>query len=355
MIKVLVVEDSRVIRDYMVYLIENDPELTVIDTAASGEEALESVRQHRPDVILMDIHMPGIDGFETTRRIMSSEPLPIVICTASTHFNEVHTAMQALEAGALAVLKKPRGMADPDAEAEAADIIRTLKLMSEIKVIRRWERKPTSIAPATPARPSVAAKHNAAMVAIGASTGGPPVLLQILAALTTPLPVPILVVQHISPGFIGGMAEWLATASGLPVSVAKSGEIPFPGHVYLAPDGQHLQVGRAGELQLTLDPLRQGLCPSVGVLFRSMAERFGPRAIGVLLTGMGRDGAEELKLMADGGALTIAQDEESSIVFGMPGEAVKLGAARYVLPPGKIADLLISATQPRGIQGDGHG
>ena len=195
--------------------------------------------------------------------------------------------------------------------------------------------------PTTDRREIVA--RDVAIIAIGASTGGPPVIAQILSRLSPGFRAPIIVVQHIAVDFAAGFAEWLAMLSGLPVHLAKGGEFPLPGHVYVAPDDLHLRVGSRGELQVANDAQRNGLRPSVGILFRSVAEHFGRRAIGVLLTGMGRDGAEELKLMADSGAVTIAQDEESCIVFGMPAEAIRLGAARYVLPPQKIAELLIAA------------
>jgi two-component system chemotaxis response regulator CheB len=351
MIDVLVVEDSPVVRDHLVYILERDPAIRVIGAADSGEAALEFVRARLPDAILMDIHLPGIDGLETTRKIMSTRPVPIVVCTASTHFSEVHTAMRALEAGALAVLKKPRGLADPNAETEAAEIVSALKLMAEVKVVKRWNRAtaaPTRAAATAPDPvPFDVVGHAATIVAVGASTGGPPALLQILSGLQPTFPVPILVVQHISTGFTVGLAEWLAAASRLPVHVAKSEETPLPGHVYLAPDDRHLRIGLRGQLETAGDEPHNGLRPSAGVLFRSVAERFGRRAIGVLLTGMGRDGADELKLMADSGSLTVAQDEESCVVFGMPAEAIKLGAARFVLPPRKIAELLVSAVQPR--------
>ncbi len=347
MINVLVVEDSRVIRDHLVYLIETDPEMRVIGAADSGEAALEFLGTRRPDVILMDIHLPGIDGFETTRRIMSSVPVPIVVCTASTDFDEVHTAMRALEAGALAVLKKPRGFGDSGSEAEAA-ITNTLKLMSEVKVVRRWNRTAAVARAVAEPMPRDPIGDDAAIVAIGASTGGPPVLAQILSGLSPAFAAPILVVQHISAGFTASFAEWLATASGLPVHVAQGGETPLPGHVYVAPDDHHLRVGPHGELQTTRDEPHNALRPSAGVLFRSVARTFGRRAIGVLLTGMGRDGAEELKLMADQGALTVAQDEESCVVFGMPAAAIRLGAARFVFPPRGIADLLNAAVR-RGV------
>jgi two-component system chemotaxis response regulator CheB len=345
MINVLVVEDSPAIRDYLVYTIETDPEIRAIGAAGSGEAALEFLSRRRPDVILMDLHLPGIDGFETTRRIMSSMPAPIVVCTASARFDQAHTAMRALEAGALAVLKKPRGFGDPDAEAA---IINTLKLMSEVKVVRRWNGPAAAARAFAQPMPHDPIGHDVAMVAIGASTGGPPVLARILSSLAPDFAASILVVQHISAGFTAGFAEWLTTASGLPVQVARGGEIPLPGRVYVAPDDHHLRVGPRGELQTAGDEPHNGHRPSVGILFRSVAGRFGRRAIGVLLTGMGRDGAEELKLMADQGALTVAQDEESCVVFGMPAEAIRLGAARFVFPPRGIAELLTSAVR-RGV------
>lgn len=341
-IDVLVVEDSRVIRDYLVYVLESDPGIRVMAAVESGEAAIELLVDHQPNVILMDIHLPGIDGFETTRRIMSSHPVPIVVCTASMSFDQVHTALRAIEAGALAALRKPKGLADPGAEAEGAAIVETLKLMSEVRVVKRWTRSAPAAAAIAKPLPDLGL-GSVAVVAIGASTGGPPVVRQILSELPACFPVPILVVQHIANGFTAGFVEWLSTASRLPVQVAVAGEVARPGHVYVAPDDQHLRLGGHGELRTTRDEPVHGLRPSVGVLFRSVAERFGRRAAGVLLTGMGRDGADELKLMADCGALTIAQDEESSVVFGMPGEAVKLGAARYVVPPAKIAELLVSA------------
>lgn len=343
MINVFVVEDSRVTLDYLVHLLESDPGIRVAGTAADGEEALAKVDGSRPDVILMDIHLPGIDGFETTRRIMSSSPVPIVIITASTNFNQVGTAMRALEAGALSVLKKPGGFGSPDAENDAATMIDTVKLMSEVRVVRRWHSTPVPKPQETFLNVKNRPHGDRAVVAIGASTGGPPVIMAILSRLPPDFAAPVLVVQHISAGFTAGFADWLSSVSNLPVHVAAGGETPQPGHVYIAPDYRHLTVGPRGELETSLAEPLNGLRPSVGVLFRSVAERYGRRAIGVLLTGMGRDGADELKMMMEKGALTIAQNEESCVVFGMPGEAVKLGAAMLVLPPEKIAECLATA------------
>jgi two-component system, chemotaxis family, protein-glutamate methylesterase/glutaminase len=345
-IDVLLVEDSLVTRDFLVHALEGDPGIRVVRAVADGEAALASVSEHPVDVILMDVHLPGIDGFETTRRIMSSSPVPIVMCTAGGNAGEAYIAVRAMEVGALAALRKPVGPEVPGADAEIAALCRTLKLMSEVRVVRRWDRTgalpaPMVAAVADPALRDVAG-HEVAVVAIGASIGGPSALARVLSGLPAAFPVPVLVVQHISKGFTAAFAEWLGSVSALPVRVVNGGESPLPGHVYVAPDDRHLRVGLRGALETTLDGPRYGVRPSVGTLFRSVAERFGPRAVGVLLTGMGRDGAEELKLMADAGALTVAQDQASCVVFGMPAEAIRLGAARFVLPPEGITQLLAS-------------
>lgn len=348
MINVLVVEDSPVSQEQLVFLLEQDPMIRVIGTVSSGEDALKFVRKTPPTVILMDIHLPGIDGFEATRQIMATVPVPIVICTSSATFDAVKMAMHAVEAGALAAVQKPRGPADPASDATAAELVQVLRLMSEVKVVRRWKRVPPAPQPKIPSPMAPLAGEPWTLVAMGASTGGPPAIVEILKALEPDFPLPILLVQHISAGFTHGFAEWLEAASNIPVRIARAGEIPLPGHVYVAPDGFHLTVGDQGELATIVGESHHGLRPSVGVLFKSLARKFGPRVIAILLTGMGRDGAEELKILADQGALTIAQNEESSVVFGMPGEAIRLGAARYISTPAGIAELLNKSVQGNG-------
>ncbi|MFA4956241.1 MAG: chemotaxis-specific protein-glutamate methyltransferase CheB [Candidatus Methanoperedens sp.] len=350
-IKVLIVEDSPVARELLVHIFGYDPKLQVIGTASSGEEALECVETLKPDVITMDLHLPKMNGFETTRKIMETNPIPIIVVTASSSVREVSLAMNALDAGALAVVQKPRGIGHPDYEAEASELIRTVKLMSQVKLVRRIVRlkQEKPILPKTEIKPK---QHDGfKLVAIGTSTGGPPVIQTILSRLPTDLHVPILIVQHMSEGFIQGYVEWLNTTSSLPVHVALNGEIVLPGHVYVAPDSFQMKVKENGKIFLTIDHPEYGLCPSVSYLFRSVAEAFGENAIGVLLTGMGKDGAMELKLMKDMGAITIAQDKESSVVHGMPGEAISLGAAMYVLPPEKIASVLVGLVQNRSGRG----
>jgi len=341
-IRVLIVEDSPVAQEFLAYILSSDPDIEVVGIARNGAEALESAKKLRPSVITMDIHMPIMDGFEATRRIMESAPTPIVIVSGSAGAQEVASTFRAIEAGALAVVLRPPGMNHVAFEAESRRLILTVKLMSEIKVVRRVSREPRDRAPGTELGPqALRGASGIALIAIGASTGGPPVLKEILTRLGKGFPFPILIVQHIAVGFVGGFAEWLSGASDIPVRIASPGEPALPGHAYVAPDGFHLGVTEGPRVDLSDDPPEcNGLRPSVAHLFKSVAKVLGNRSVGVLLTGMGHDGAEELKLMRDGGAITIAQDEESSIVHGMPGEAIKLGGATYVLSPAGIAETL---------------
>lgn len=349
MIKVLVVEDSPVVREFLVHVLNSDPGIRVIGTAADGEEALEAVRRMKPDVVTMDIHMPKTDGFEATRRIMETYPTPIVIVSGSSSATEVAATFHALEAGALAVIPRPKGIGHPEHESTAKELVQMVKLMSEVKVVRRWpqSRSKPAVSSALKAE-TERAPTEIRIVAIGASTGGPIVLRKILSQLPISFPVPVLIVQHMASGFVEGFVEWLAQSSGSVVHVAAHGGHLRPGHVYVAPDGFHMGVDTQHRIVLWGGAPGDGLCPSVSHLFRSVANVYGRNAAGVLLTGMGRDGAEELKLMKEKGAVTIVQDKKSSVVPGMPGEAIKLDAATYVLEPEKIAPALMNLANKRG-------
>jgi two-component system chemotaxis response regulator CheB len=342
MIKVLVVEDSPVVREFLVYVLNSDSEIQVIGTAQNGQEAIEAIRNKEPDIVTMDIHMPEMDGYEATRRIMETQPVPIVIVSGSTSIGEVAMTFKAIEAGALAVVARPKGIGHPDYETTAKELIQTVKLMSEIKVVKRWPRLKKESPPPTPGGEVGKSLPAIQVVAIGASTGGPAALQTILSDLPRDFPVPVLIVQHISAGFVEGFAHWLAQSSGLPVHLASEGEYLLPGHAYVAPEGFHMIVETRNRIALSTAELKNGLRPAVSYLFNSVARVFGQNAIGVLLTGMGKDGAQELRLMKDKGATTIAQDEASSVVHGMPGEAIKVSAATYVLPLKKIAAVLAS-------------
>ncbi len=344
MIKVLVVEDSPVVREFLLHILASDPEIEVVGTASDGEAAVDAVSQKKPDAITMDIHMPKMDGIEATRRIMETRPTPIVIVSGSSTADEVTLAFRAMEAGALAVAQRPWGLGHPDHEGSAKELVQTVKLMAEVKVVRRWPRRPPPAArPAVSALTELELKRVPAeitLVALGASTGGPLVLQRILSGLPKDFPIPVVVVQHMAPGFVQGFAEWLSQSTGFPVQVAAHGDLLQPGRCYVAPDGFHLNVEAGGRIALSQQEAENGLRPSVSCLFRSVARVYGEKAVGILLTGMGKDGAEELKRLKEMGGLTIVQDEKSSVVYGMPGEAARLEAATYILPPEKIAAAL---------------
>lgn len=351
-IRVLIVEDSPVVREFLVHFLGADPAIEVIGTANDGEEALEAVAHKRPDVITMDIHMPRLDGLEATRRIMETHPTPIVIVSGSADPREVATTFRAIEAGAVAVLRRPAGIGHPDHETSTEELVQTVKLMSELKVVRRWPRAGGK-APLPPAAeaPRAEVEARVKLVAIGASTGGPPVLQIILAALPADFPVPILIVQHMASGFTQGFVQWLAQTSSLPMHLAAHDELLRPGHVYVAPDEFQMRVDRGGRIVLTQDAPENGLRPSVSFLFRSVAEVYGRDAVAGLLTGMGRDGAEELKRLRDMGAVTFAQDKDSSVVHGMPGAAILLDAATFILPPARISAVLTNLVRKAGRSG----
>lgn len=341
-INVLVAEDSTVIRMFLVHLLESDPQIRVIGAVNDGQAALDFVKENKPDVVLMDIHMPRLDGFEATRRIMETQPVPIVICSATTNIKDIVITFQAMEAGAIACIEKPLGPEHDDFEVMAAHLLETVKLLSEVKVVRRSARSRAAPVPATPPAKWPRAPAVIKLIGIGASTGGPPVLRTILAGLPKDFPVPMLVVQHIAHGFLAGMAAWLNQTTGFQIHIASYGTSPLPGHVYLAPDDFHMGINASGGIVLTREEPENHLRPSVSFLFRSLSAAYGPNALGVLLTGMGRDGAEELKAMKDKGAITIAQDRESSVVHGMPGVAIALGGATHVLPADNIAAALVA-------------
>jgi two-component system chemotaxis response regulator CheB len=343
-IRVLVVEDLLVVRKFLVRALNADPEIEVIGAVTDGQQAIDFVAQERPDVITMDIQMPRLDGFEATRRIMASHPVPIIIVSGSFASGEVVKTFRAMEVGAVAIVARPSGIGSPDEDASAAEFARTVKLMAGVKVVGRR----AGVAPREPARDELARAPEVRLIAIGASTGGPQALRLVLSALGPSLAVPVLVVQHIAAGFSAGFAEWLADASGLPVSMAGDGDRPAAGRVYVGPDHHHLGVREDGRLLLSDAPPVFGLRPAVDFLFRSVAQVYGPRAAGVLLSGMGQDGAAALGELRAAGAVTYAQDEASCVVFGMPGAAVNLGAATHVLAPEAIGKHLALLSAQRG-------
>jgi two-component system, chemotaxis family, protein-glutamate methylesterase/glutaminase len=335
MTRVLLAEDSLTQRELLGAVLSSDPEIEVVARAANGREAVELCNRTRPDVVVMDIRMPELDGFEATKRIMASVPTPIVIISHHYDVREVTVAMQALRAGALAVLSKP---VDPRAEnfpEQSSQLLRTVKAISQVR-LPAPTRQPSEKARAT--------RQQARAIAIAASTGGPPALHRIFAELPAGFPVPILLVQHISRGFCDGFASWLNSVATIRVKVAEHGERLVGGVAYLAPDDVHLRVA-AGLIELSPTEPVNGFRPSATLLFRSMARAFGAAGAAVVLTGMGEDGVEGLRDLRSAGGHVIAQNEESSVVFGMPRAVIAAGLADEVLPLSTIPARLIEIVE----------
>lgn len=322
--------------------------------AASGEEGLEKTLALKPDLITMDIQLPGMDGYETTRRIMAECPTPIIVVSTAVDSVESRKAFNAIRAGALDVVAKPSGSAYGDFTNIREQLVTKAKLMSEVKVIRQRVRDARTLSPlsfiftpvgAMQAGASLAPKLPPAIVVIGASTGGPNALNALLKMLPREFPLPIIIVQHITIGFTDGLARWLQTDCPLPIKLASHGERIAAGTVYLAPDTRHLVLQSRGLLGLTQTPPVNHVRPSATVLFESVARVYGAEAIGVLLTGMGEDGALGLKSIHDQGGVTLAQNEETCVVYGMPKVAVMLGAVDAALPLPRIAPRLVELAQ----------
>lgn len=342
MIKVLVVDDSPVVRDLLKHILTLENEMVVIGEAKDGQEAVEFVERNKPDVITMDINMPRLNGFDATRQIMQKNPVPIVIVTASWDPSDLNKAWQAMEAGAVAAVEKPRYSTEENYRNNSKNIVDTVRLMSQVKVVRRWPKRKVAVTEVSADRTeSRLSAPRYEIVAIGASTGGPPVIKELLETLPENFSAPIAIVQHIARNFTAGLVEWLDRSTALKVRVAKNREILEAGTVYVAPDGLQMKVDLSSHIILTDDPPENGLKPSVSYLFRSIAEIFGKKAVGILLTGMGKDGASELRTLKDKGAITIAQDKETSVIHGMPGEAIKIGGATHIAAPDRIVGLLM--------------
>jgi two-component system chemotaxis response regulator CheB len=343
-IRVLVVDDSAVLRQGLRFILESDPELKVIGEAKNGEEAIALAKRLQPNVITMDIRMPKMDGLEAIRHIMAENPVPIVVVSSIDLNCEIGIASQATKLGAVSIVRRPVRISDPKYKAFVARLIEQVKLMSDVKVIHQSQlRKKAPLetrAPKPRTKPQTACKTQ--VIAIGASTGGPAALNQILSALPASFLTTILVVQHISFGFVEGLAGWLDAACKLQVKVAEHGKRIEPGAVHIAPDDQHMEIDVYGRIRLNQSGPVDGHRPSVTVLFESVAQAYGPAAMGVILTGMGSDGAVGMKALREAEAITIAQDQESCVVFGMPKEAIALDAIQHIVPLEKMAQTMMA-------------
>jgi len=342
-IRVLLVDDSPIAIELVRRALATAPEIVVAGTAANGVEALKLIPQVRPDVICTDLHMPEMDGVELTREVMARHPLPILVLSVSVQAEQTHNIFKMLDAGAVDVLAKPRGGLQSDFGVMAHDLITKIKILAGVKVIGRRRAPADAVAKPPPSLAGLAAAPPR-IIGIGASTGGPQALERVLGQLPVDFPVPLLCVQHIAQGFMQGLVDWLAGCCRIRVRTADEGAQPLAGIAYFPPNDRHLEIDEAGAFRCSSALPFSGHRPSVDIAFRSLARRYGAAAAGVLLTGMGLDGAQGLLDIARAGGVTIAQDEESSVVFGMPKRAIELGAARHVLPLDQIGPALCGLT-----------
>lgn len=340
-IRILVVDDSLTIRKRIVEVLSADPELEVVAEAPDGKAAIELCEQLRPDVVTMDMMLPVMTGVSATEYIMAFCPTPILIVSASTNRGELFKTYDALAAGAVDVLEKPLGTEANDAWER--QLVNSVRRVSRIRVITHPRMRLQTHRRSLMTQSSSLANGEARIVAMGASTGGPGAVLAVLRELPLSFPSPVLLVIHISESFAAAFAEWLDGQVPLTVRYARDGERFNPasgGLVLVATPDRHLEV-RGSRIELTSAPERHHCRPSVDVLFESVAREFGPQAIGCLMTGMGKDGAAGLLAIRRAGGRTLVQDEATCVVFGMPGEAVRLGAAMDILPLPAIAPALV--------------
>jgi two-component system chemotaxis response regulator CheB len=349
-IRVLVVDDSDLARDLIEQALKRDPDLRVVGMCSNGHEAVAMARSLRPDVITMDVEMPVMGGLEAVERIMASNPTPILVLTADPSGQAAQLTYRALELGALALQIKP----SVDADYESWALAREVRLLSTVKVIRHVRQGAPEWGgtrrrrPSTEELPALGAPLE--MIAVGCSTGGPLVLQRIFRELPGDFPVPILVVQHINPSFADSLAGWLAHSTRLEVKLAENDDELSPGRVLLAPPGKHLVTPTRGKVALRQGEPRDGHLPSATMLMESVARVYGRNAVGVLLTGMGADGAEGLFAMRRAGARTLAQSRESCVVFGMPGAAVQLNAVDALVHGDEIAQALLRLSRGEPLQ-----
>lgn len=394
MIRVLLVEDSPVATTIFKRMLSTSPDIVVVGCARTGTEGLAMIPHLQPHVICTDLHMPQMDGLEFTQEVMAKFPRPILVISSSVQPENTHNVFKLLQAGAVEVFPKPRGAIGEHYETTRSELISKIRILSGVAVFTRHRRqritestsvvtktdapaKPVSSQPGettrvglsvrpkispsppkvgiqplapkgrancppAPSRTGIAAVQLVKIVGIGASTGGPQALYTILTSLPANFPLPIVCIQHISEGFLQGLVDWLNSECAMQVKIASADELPQPGTIYFPPERHHLELNSQQRFSCSSAPPCSGHRPSVTVTFNSLAKIYGSKAMGILLTGMGRDGADGMQAIHRAGGVTIAQDEKTSVVFGMPKEAIALGAASLVLPLNEIAPMILN-------------
>jgi two-component system chemotaxis response regulator CheB len=343
-LRVLVVDDSAFMCKVLQEMINSDPQLEVAGQARDGREAITLADSLRPDVITMDINMPHVDGLQATETIMSHHPRPIVIVSSESKEGAAST-LRALELGAIDFVPKPSSGIDLDMRSIRDDLNRKLKLAAKVRVVRTATRSalPVPHAPVLASPTSAGATFTAQsngkfpMVAVAASTGGPAAVMRVVASLPKDLSAAVFLVLHMPPTFTKQFAIQLAEVSMLRVKEAEHNEPPQPGTIYLCPGSHHLRISSTGNISLDSGPRIEGYRPCADVAFETIASFARSFALAVVLTGMGGDGAKGTLAIKDAGGYVVAQDEATSVIFGMPSEAIKMGAVDEVLPLDEIA------------------
>ncbi|MDB9311483.1 chemotaxis-specific protein-glutamate methyltransferase CheB [Spirulina sp. CS-785/01] len=377
--KVLIVEDSPIARTILKRILQESPYTEVVGTAATGLEGLALLKEVNPDVVCTDLHMPKMNGLEFTSEVMATHPLPILVISTSVQEEDTKNVFELLDAGAVDIFPKPRG-GEEDYNTIKKSLIEKIRILSGVKVFTRRKKTgglPSSSSPVAKSSSShreakvshpvaseekkqppvkthiqpippklqfqspVYSSLKTKIVAIGASTGGPQALRTLLSPLPVKFPIPIICVQHISDGFLQGLLDWLTLCCSLPIKIAEEGEYPQGGVIYFPKERYHLEIDRFGRFHYSTTSPVGGHRPSITVTFQSIAKYYRSAALGVLLTGMGRDGAVGMQSIAQMGGKTIAQNEATSVVFGMPKEAIALGAAQQVLSLDAIAPAIL--------------
>jgi len=343
--RVLVVDDSTFMRKVLETIFNADEQLQVVGQAKDGREAVALAESLKPDVITMDINMPHMDGLQATAQIMTTNPKPIVIVSSESREGASST-LKALELGAIEFVAKPSGAIDLDMNSVKDELLRKVRMAAKVRVVRTASRLATTLqssnghagAPAKPAAPRVSAPSSMSdqrfpVVVLAASTGGPATVMRLAPGFTKDFPAAVILVQHMPAAFTTQYAAQLEEFTGISVKEAAANDVLQPGTLYICPGGQHLRVSPTARIQLDSTTGRlNGYLPNIDVTLESVAAFAGPMAIAAILTGMGNDGANGAKAIKDAGGIVLAQDEATSVIFGMPAEAIKTGAVEQVLP-----------------------
>lgn len=334
MIRVLLADDSALVRGVLKDIFSAASDIAVVGEARNGKEAVELTGSLKPDLVITDIMMPVMEGLEAIEEIMASFPTPILVLSGSLDDREVNLAFAAIKKGALDVMEKPEALGNGNFMAFGERLAEKVRILARVKVIRRRRKAPPEEKAGLPL-----AFGERSILAIGASTGGPKAVLGILKSLPDNFPGTVFIVQHIASGFARGFVQWLDRESRIKVRLAGDGDDFRPGEALVAPNDCHM-VLEQGRVRLLEGAPVNSCRPSIDVLFKSLAGEGGKQVVALLLTGMGRDGADGLRKIRESGGITIVQDEESSVVFGMPKAAISLGAADQVLPLSSIPEAI---------------